>query len=190
MNKGLNENIESIAKMLFEDLKPLREIGKELGISAMGIQKALKRNGYDTSKLSLNITCDYCGIEFKRHRFRVRKNINNFCSEDCYIKWKNVMSEGSVIDRNGMAISRRKMEKFYGELPKGSIVHHIDGNDTNTLITNLMLLASQKDHFMVHRKVGNPVILFDGRKLIEVYPNLVKEDVDAMLRKLVGKFGI
>jgi HNH endonuclease len=166
MENILDRKIESIAKMYYEDLKPLRQIATELGVSAPGIQKALKRNGYDTSKAALNlkVKCKYCEKEFTRTRGKIRKAIEIFCSNECYYTYLKILNETNIINRYGQIKSRSLMYKFYGELPEGSIVHHIDGDDTNTEITNLVLLKTQADHIMIHRNYGEPKILFDGRK--------------------------
>lgn len=181
MNKNLNEKVDEIAKMYFEELKPLRQIGEQLGVSAMAIRKLLTRHGFNTSKenLKLNVVCEYCEKAFKKFRFRVRETINNFCSKECYHSHLKLINEGNVIDRYGQIISRIKMSKIYGELPEKSIVHHIDGNDTNTSITNLMLLESQADHIKIHRNYGNPKILFDGSKLRELWPNLSDFEIES-----------
>ena len=144
MNKELNERIEEIAEMYLKDLKPLRETGNEFGVSQTAIRKALNRHGYTTSKeaLNLNVICDYWKKDFTKTRANVRKAVNNFCSKICYTTYLKILNEENIIDAYGMRQSRLKMSWIYGELPEGSIVHHIDGNDTNTLITNLMLLAS------------------------------------------------
>ena len=183
MNKGLNENIETIAKMFFEELKPLRQIGNELGISGMAVQKALKRHGYDTGKkaLNLDVTCELCNKKFTRNRARVRKAIQIFCSDECYYEYLKIINEQNTIDRYGQILSRKKMEKIYGELPDKSIVHHIDGDDTNTSIINLMLLKSQSDHIKIHRNYGTPEILFDGGKLKYIYPSLTPEEIENKL---------
>lgn len=167
--------------MYFKELKTLREIAKEFEVSAMAIKKVLTRHGFNTSKerLKIDVICEYCEKKFKKHRFRVRESLGNYCSLDCYHNYLKLINEGNFIDRYGMAISRIKMSKIYRELPEKSIVHHIDGNDTNTLITNLMLLASQADHIMIHRNYGNPKILFDGSKLRELWPNLSDFEIES-----------
>lgn len=42
-------------------------------------------------------------------------------------------------------------ETFKGEIPKGMVVHHKDGNSLNDELPNLMLLT-RKEHINIHRK--------------------------------------
>lgn len=43
------------------------------------------------------------------------------------------------------------MEKHLGHsLPKGSIIHHIDGNKLNNSIDNLLLLVNDEEHRKIH----------------------------------------
>lgn len=58
-------------------------------------------------------------------------------------------------------IHRLQWVKYYGEIPKGCVVHHKDENKLNWSIENLELL-SRKDHIFQHKDVvhrkGVPVI--------------------------------
>ena len=56
-------------------------------------------------------------------------------------------------DKNGnhIRVHKRVCEKKYGQIPKGFIVHHIDGDKSNNKPDNLILLHP-KDHYRVHVK--------------------------------------
>ncbi|NQU98990.1 HNH endonuclease [Candidatus Woesearchaeota archaeon] len=56
-------------------------------------------------------------------------------------------------DGNRKTIYSRVAEKKYKyeHIPKGFIIHHIDGNKNNNRSKNLMLLH-QKDHYRLHVK--------------------------------------
>jgi hypothetical protein len=41
------------------------------------------------------------------------------------------------------------------ELPKNSIVHHIDGDPRNNINTNLIILQSPKEHGLLHGRMKN-----------------------------------
>lgn len=65
------------------------------------------------------------------------------------------------IDGKNQHIHRLQWKKYYGEIPKGLVIHHKDGNKMNWDISNLEIL-SRSDHVKehkdsVHRK-GVPVI--------------------------------
>jgi len=65
--------------------------------------------------------------------------------------------------RQGQRIARANVEKIYGELPSGSVVHHIDGNTKNNDLSNLILFAAQKDHLKWHRgKENESLVLWSG----------------------------
>lgn len=170
MNKDLNSRVDEIAKLFYEEYLSLRQIATKLNVSAVAIQKVLKKNGYDTSKenLKFKTNCKTCGNELIRIRSRIKKvQMGSFCDLTCYHIYLEEISIGKI-SRYGQMQSRLFLYDILGELPEGSIVHHIDGNDDNTDISNLMLLASHKDHLMIHRGFGSPKILFDGSKYFEV----------------------
>lgn len=41
---------------------------------------------FNKEKLNKNLKCDFCGKEFHRSKSMIKKN--NFCSNECYLKWK------------------------------------------------------------------------------------------------------
>lgn len=178
---NLEVNKEEIIKMFTVDLLPLQAIADKFGSSRMGAKFLLNRYGIDTTKRKYDCPCKHCGLIFQRNKKRIKstKAIGSFCSNECYIKWlgnnaiynepeiKQKNKRGNDLTRRGAGIKSRKIvEKYYGPLPKKCIVHHIDGNDWNLDVKNLMLLDSQKSHMIIHgRCLGTPVILFDGSKL-------------------------
>lgn len=164
--RNLDSRVEEIRKMFYEDYLSLRQIGKQLGYSAMAIQKVMKRHGFDTSKEATHFKtlCKICGNEITRVRCQIRnKDIGNFCDMICYHVYSDSISIGENLSRNGMRKGRKIVESILGTLPQGSIVHHIDGDEENNEVENLMLLESTADHLMIHRNYGKPKILFDGR---------------------------
>lgn len=167
-------------KLFFEEYKSLREIAKIMGCSAMGVKFLLNRHGYDCSKETTHfkLICEQCKKEFTRVRCKIRYGKQRgsfdrkFCSGECYagyLNHKSIYNEPEIKPykiRQAQRLSRGIVKSFYGPLPKNSVVHHIDGNDWNMDIKNLMLLDSQKSHMMIHnRSHGDPIILFDGSKL-------------------------
>lgn len=61
--------------------------------------------------------------------------------------------EYPAICLNGKNVHIHKLEwvKHYGDIPKGSVIHHKDENKCNWDITNLELL-SRKEHLERHRR--------------------------------------
>jgi predicted DNA-binding protein YlxM (UPF0122 family) len=174
--RNLNENIAEIVKLFFEDYMSLRQIAARFNVSAVSIKKALNRHGHDTSKASLHFetTCAMCENKIVRIRCQIRnKGIGNFCDMVCYHVYLDSISIGKNLSRNGMRKGRVIVESILGTLPEGSIVHHIDGDEENNEVENLMLLASSTDHLMIHRGFGEPKILFDGRDYVKL-PKYVK----------------
>lgn len=51
--------------------------------------------------------------------------------------------------KKGHSHARHVYEKFYGEIPKGFVVHHIDGNKKNDRPKNLVALSRQ-EHITLH----------------------------------------
>ena len=65
------------------------------------------------------------------------------------------------INGKNQHVHRLQWKKYHGEIPKGFIIHHKDGNKVNWDINNLELL-SRSDHVNEHRdsvhRKGVPVI--------------------------------
>lgn len=57
-------------------------------------------------------------------------------------------------EHQGKLLHRLMYETAYGSIPKGFIVHHIDGDKTNNEPSNLMLL-SKSNHHRLHMKHTN-----------------------------------
>lgn len=63
-------------------------------------------------------------------------------------------------DRYWSKIAKKSLEKYYGKLwnelylPHHSIIHHIDGDKTNNLFSNLSIV-SRSDHAKIHWQQGD-----------------------------------
>jgi hypothetical protein len=54
---------------------------------------------------------------------------------------------------NGKFESRRLAEKALGKpLPKGAVIHHIDGSSLNDIPTNLVVCPSHAYHMLLHAR--------------------------------------
>lgn len=165
----LKYNQEEIIKMYCEDLIPLQDIANKFNKTRMGVKYFLNKLGIDTSKKIYKVNCKVCLKEFTRNKKRIRNALTGlFCSNDCYIKHLRDNAIG-ITNRQAQRLSRKLMTSYCKDnniniLPT-NIVHHIDGNDFNMDIHNLMLLRSQADHIMIHRHYGNPIIIVDGSNL-------------------------
>ena len=58
-------------------------------------------------------------------------------------------NSGHFIGAMGALLHRKVWESFFGEIPNGFVVHHIDGNKANNDITNLQLM-SRTEHSRLH----------------------------------------
>jgi hypothetical protein len=155
-----------MVKLYTEDLLSLGKIGEILGVSRQYVKKVLNSLGIDTSKAgacNIKFNCDFCGEETTSLRCNFRKNNFNFCNRDCYMNFLKENGKDYKPWRQGQRIARSTVEGAYGELPPGSIVHHIDGDNHNNDLSNLMLFAAAKDHLKWHRGNGNEsIILWRG----------------------------
>lgn len=134
-----------------EDLTPMIELATKYGMTRQGIFKVLKRSGVDTSKRCLLVSCTTCGIEIKRTKARIRRQLHHFCCSDCYFAFLEAGNGGKYIYwRQGMRIARNKVLKYYPLRP-GQIVHHEDRNCYNNRLDNLRVFANQGDHVRYHR---------------------------------------
>lgn len=63
------------------------------------------------------------------------------------------MSTYNTTTRDGKSINlgRKIWEEHYGEIPKGYVIHHIDGDTKNDRIENLRCM-SKSEHKKLHEK--------------------------------------
>lgn len=107
--------------------------------------------------------CSMCGVEVSLTGSR-RDTVNVYCSTECYTKALRVAPYIRCVYSTRQA--RKIVTRLYGTLPEGSIVHHQDGNDRNNETDNLVLFASQKDHFRHHRNCSHDPPLWSGKLLV------------------------
>lgn len=136
-------------------LTPMAELADKYAVTRQAVYKILKRAGIDTSKHKIPITCIACGTEVLRTKARIRRQTNHFCSTDCYHTF--LQASPYIENRHQSRLARVKVSEFFALRP-GHIVHHIDGNQFNNLIKNLIVFANQGDHIRCHRTgESNPI---------------------------------
>ena len=134
-----------------EDLTPMIELANKYGMTRQGVYKVLRRAGIDTTKKRLPVSCTTCGAEILRTKARIRKQLNHFCTPECYFAFLDAGSWGKYIYwRQGMRIARNKVCQYYPVRPK-HVVHHEDRNCYNNRLDNLRVFANQGDHVRYHR---------------------------------------
>ena len=75
-----------------------------------------------------------------------------------YTRQKN----GRYIGSYGKILHREIWKRFNGEIPKGYVVHHIDGDPSNNKIENLQIMT-QSEHIMLHQKIKKDICKFCGK---------------------------
>lgn len=121
--------------------------------------KFLNKRGIDTSKRPRKVKCYWCGKIVERPRCRIRRHKHFFCNFDCYRGW---LQRGNYIaSRQGSREARRLVSMFF-KLKEGYIAHHIDGNQNNNDVSNLMVFKNQKDHLRFHREIPGVKPLWSG----------------------------
>ena len=126
-----------------------------------------RNNGQRKGK---EINCKYCGNKFYTTR-------NDFCSKECWLKYKKEHYEHKLYKENGYICRYVKdynkkgnvkehryiMEQLLErKLKPNEIVHHIDGNKENNDINNLQVMT-RGEHSKLHREKE----LSQGKKLFK-----------------------
>jgi endogenous inhibitor of DNA gyrase (YacG/DUF329 family) len=124
-------------------------IGLFFGMTRQGVLLRLKRAGIKpSSHEKVTVNCSYCEKPLTRHRCKVRKNMRNFCSMNCYAL--GIANPRFVEWRQGTRIARAAVSKYFDLKPEYR-VHHKDGNERNNSLENLAVFATQADHIAYHR---------------------------------------
>lgn len=79
---------------------------------------------------------------------------------------------GSYYQHRGKRLHRAVYEYFYGKIPKGYDVHHIDENRSNNNVENLELLIRSKHH---HLHMTEPARVDKSKQAIKIAAEKAKE---------------
>ena len=74
------------------------------------------------------------------------------------------------LDGKSQHVHRLEWMKHCGELPRGAIIHHIDGNKLNWHISNLQMLSRSehlKQHNDIVKRPGVPVVAIKGDLVLQ-----------------------
>lgn len=128
----------------------LRKIGKQVKLSAAGVNKRLRKAGITSDQGEhCTVICDFCGKEFDRTRKRAKAVGMKYCSMGCYSA--GITSPQSHLWRQGQRLARLIVAQHF-DLQPAHVVHHKDGDNRNNDRGNLAVYASQADHTKMHRK--------------------------------------
>ena len=162
--KVSDKDVVNIIRAYQTELKPMKDIAKQYGMTREGIWKVLKRSGIDTSKATnglIECSCTVCGKPVKKHRSYFKKTKHSFCGKECYFAW---LGHGNgnplIMHRQSSRIARHVVSQHFNLWP-GHIVHHEDRNQYNNQLHNLKVFANNGDHVRHHRGFEVP-ILWDG----------------------------
>ena len=147
--KITEKNAVYIVDAYQNQLVPMFELAARFNVSRQAIYKLLKRAGVDTRKRLITVSCTACNTQIKRPKSQIRKRRHIFCSTDCYSAY---LSAGGkyVQDRHSCRIARSIVKEHF-DLQDTHIVHHIDKNQFNNSLDNLMVFENQGDHIRHHR---------------------------------------
>ena len=144
---------DKLERWYLVDHLTMEEIGKELGITRQAVLNRFRRCRIDVGTGErFKVKCDTCGNDYEITRKRWKSSIKHFCGHECYSKY--LRNNDSRKSRNGQRIGRSVMEKHLNrDLMQGEVVHHIDFDEMNNDIKNLMIFDSNSDHIKYHHKI-------------------------------------
>ncbi len=140
-----------------KDHLTLAEIGKLLGITRQAVLSRINRLGIDKSTAErFDIKCDFCGKLYSITRKRFKLSVKHFCSNKCY--QNGYMHNPDYRQwRTGQRVGRALMDEFLKEhgilMNYDMVVHHIDGDQSNNELSNLMVFNNASEHLAHHHKL-------------------------------------
>ena len=150
---------KELVRKFAEELVSMAALATEYGISRQAVHKIIRKTGVDiVAAARPTVTCAVCNKSFTAARNRVRAVNTLTCSRECYNVFlrRNNYKES----RNGSRLARKIVGQYH-DLRPGEVVHHIDSNQSNNKLDNLMVFASAADHVRYHRGFDvKPVISF------------------------------
>ena len=144
-------------------LVPVIDLALQYHVSRAAIYKVLKKHGVDTSKRKIPVSCTACSKTIHRPRYQIRKARHLFCDMQCYYAYLEAKQPGRyTANRHGQRIGREVVARYFDLRPE-HVTHHIDRNDFNNDISNLIVFVNQGDHIRYHRLGDEIASIFDGR---------------------------
>jgi len=158
-----NQKVD-IIEAYTNQLTPMSTLATEYGITRQGIYKILKQAGADTEKKRLPVSCTTCGTEILRTKARIRKQLNHFCSSECYFAFLEAGNGFPYIENRAGQNRARVIVGDHFSLQVGHIVHHENRNCLDNRLDNIRVFANQGDHLRYHRGFDVNTI-WDGREV-------------------------
>lgn len=141
----------------YEQGLSMLKMSEKHGISRQQIWAIAKDNGCKPRRTIEMVICPCCGEEFKRQG----KSSRIYCSQRCYIKHQlgNKDSFYGIKARKLSHTTRtfqrrsRQVASSVMKLDKAWVVHHMDGDITNTEASNLFVFYSHSLHLAYHHRL-------------------------------------
>ena len=141
----------------------LRQIAKLMGVSHAGIARVLKREGIAPHQGEwAAVTCAYCGKRFDIHRKRYLDRIEHYCCAEHY--YASRANPHYQPDAYRCRLARAIVAQHYPLEPLHE-VHHVDGNQSNNDLNNLMVFANASDHHKHHHQKNKAVPVWIGSEV-------------------------
>lgn len=155
MSKQTGLTKEQLEDMYLVKHLTYQEIGDAFKVTRQCIYKAVKRFGIDTANGErFMVKCDYCDKEYSLTRGRYNAQRAHYCSEECYYGHKASILPKRAYNRQAKRIARAVMEHHLRRpLVKDETIHHIDGDEFNNSVENLMLFCNQSEHLRYHHQL-------------------------------------
>jgi hypothetical protein len=140
---------KELVKKFVDELIPMAVLATEYSISRQAVHKIIRKSGVDiVAAARVAVICAVCNKTFVAARNRVRATNTLTCSRDCY---HTFLKRNNYKENKGGSRLARKLVSLYHTLRPGEVVHHIDGDQSNNKLENLMVFASAADHVRYHR---------------------------------------
>jgi hypothetical protein len=135
----------TLRKLYSIEKLPMSAIAKQLGVSRVGVWKAIKRYAIPLRPLHRNVVCLACGSTFS---VNLKNTTACYCSSPCYHAHRRSISGYSKSWREG-----QRKARAVAQAKPGQVVHHIDGDNSNNAPDNLQVFNSQAEHIAHHHAV-------------------------------------
>lgn len=116
---------------------PVRELAAKFGVSRQAIYAVLKRWKVRPSRYQhADVPCAQCGKLLRITRSQARAVRNKFCDFACYREY--LRTGDYVEERHRSAKARRAVDPYF-YLRDTHVIHHLDGDELNNALENLVV---------------------------------------------------